>query len=257
MQKIICTCCGLEISKADRFCPNCAENNDAYEEAVATVATVSLYPNQSINKVSLKPAPVKNNQEIQKSNIPNNSNISRLAEFQIIFDLIETLKDSRIKEYTTKMEEKYNEKDELFYFYCGKFLERILKKIKYTKTPATDRQRMSYEDFCSELETKFWLNNIDYEFLKSKNIYTDWIRKFGKKDGTEFSSFKADLTDILLRTDLIDSPLMYSSFIDDVFKLYSLRSSVNHDDDNSINMNVDLDKIKTLVRVTKVLFELI
>lgn len=31
MQKIICTCCGQEISNADRFCPNCAENNEYYD----------------------------------------------------------------------------------------------------------------------------------------------------------------------------------------------------------------------------------
>ena len=41
MQKIICTCCGQEITKTDRFCPNCAENNEYYE-SVSPKNTSSL-----------------------------------------------------------------------------------------------------------------------------------------------------------------------------------------------------------------------
>ena len=86
-------------------------------------------------------------------------------------------------------------------------------------------------------------------FLKSKNIYLDWMKKYTKKNGTEYSSFKADFTDMLLKTNLIDNRLMYSSFIDDVFNLYSLRTSVNHDDDNSINIRVNKDSIIKLNKI--------
>ena len=146
----------------------------------------------------------------------------------------------------------------MFYFYCGKFLERILKKIKYSnKSTAFERKQTSHEMFCLDLDRKFFSKDIEYEFLKSKNIYSDWVRKYTKKDGTEFSSFKADLTDILLKTNLIESSSMYSSFIDDAFNLYSLRTSVNHDDDNSINIGIEKEKIVILIKVVKVLFELI
>ena len=67
-------------------------------------------------------------------------------------------------------------------------------------------------------------------------------------------SFKADLTDIIMRTDLIKSPNMYDSFLDDVFNLYSLRNTVAHDDDNVV---VNQDKLDKLTKAIRLLFELI
>ena len=45
--------------------------------------------------------------------------------------MIDSLQDNRIREYVVKLDQKFQEQDELFYFYCGKFLERLLKKIQY------------------------------------------------------------------------------------------------------------------------------
>ena len=172
--------------------------------------------------------------------------------------MIDSLQDNRIREYVVKLDQKFQEQDELFYFYCGKFLERLLKKIQYSnKSNALQRQQTTQEMFYRELDNKFAYKNIKYEFLKSANIYHDWTRKYTKRDGTEFASFKADLTDILLRTDLINSPLMYPTFIDDIFSLYSLRSAVDHDDDSSVNMNISKEKAEKLTKIVKVLFELI
>ena len=50
---------------------------------------------------------------------------------------------------------------------------------------------------------------------------------------------------------------MYPSFIDDIFNLYSLRSTVDHDDDNAINMNIEKEQVEKLTKVIKVLFEII
>ena len=50
---------------------------------------------------------------------------------------------------------------------------------------------------------------------------------------------------------------MYPSFIDDMFNLYSLRSSVDHDDDSSVNISIGQEKADKLIKVVKVLFELI
>lgn len=182
---------------------------------------------------------------------------SNLFIFQTLYRMIDSLQDNRIREYVVKLDQKFREQDELFYFYCGKFLERLLKKIQYSNTNALQRQQTTQEVFCMELDNKFCDKNIKYEFLKSANIYHDWVRKYTKKDGTEFTSFKADLTDILLRTDLINSPLMYPTFIDDIFSLYSLRSSVDHDDDRSVNMDIGKEKAEKLTKIVKVLFELI
>lgn len=183
---------------------------------------------------------------------------SSLFILQTLYRMIDSLQDNRIREYVVKLDQKFQEQDELFYFYCGKFLERLLKKIQYTnKSNALQRQQTTQEMFYRELDNKFAYKNIKYEFLKSANIYHDWARKYTKRDGTEFASFKADLTDILLRTDLINSPLMYPTFIDDIFSLYSLRSAVDHDDDSSVNMNISKEKAEKLTKIVKVLFELI
>lgn len=183
---------------------------------------------------------------------------SSLFVFQTLYRIIDSLQDNRIREYVVKLDQKFKEQDELFYFYCGKFLERVLKKIQYpNKSNALQRQQTSFDMFCREIDNKIANTNIKYEFIKSRNIYTDWVRKYTKRDGTEFASFKADLTDILLRTDLINSPLMYPSFIDDIFNLYSLRSTVDHDDDNAINMNIEKEQVDKLTKVIKVLFEII
>ena len=183
---------------------------------------------------------------------------SSLFAFQTLYRMIDSLQDDRIRKYVIQLDQKFKEQDELFYFYCGKFLERMLKKIQYpNKSNAMQRRQTTEDMFYREIDNKFYCKNIKYQFLKNKNIYADWQKKYTKKDGTEFVSFKADLTDILLRTDLVNSPLMYPSFIDDMFNLYSLRSSVDHDDDSSVNISIGQEKADKLIKVVKVLFELI
>ena len=265
VKDIFCFCCGNKIKIHDRYCTNCGENNDDYVEVAEVIKkTTSTIINQPITKVPIIPiigTKTKNNNIISATKNPavnNTNNSNRLPEFDILFNIVDPLKDARLNEYVRNLEEKFIEQDELFYFYCGKFLERILKKIKYSnKSTALERKQTSHEMFCLDLDSKFFSKDIEYEFLKSKNIYSDWVRKYTKKDGIEFSSFKADLTDILLKTNLIESSSMYSSFIDDAFNLYSLRTSVNHDDDNSINIGIEKEKIIILIKVVKVLFELI
>lgn len=263
VKDLICVCCGRKLTPNDRYCPNCGENNEDYVEVVEMNTTTSTIINQSIKKVPINPfkktTTVSNNVILSKPNYTNDGNTisNRLIEFVELYNIIEPLKDNRLKEYVKKAEEKFLEQDELFYFYLGKFLERILKKIKYDKSTAFERKQTTHEMFCLDLDNKLFSKNVEYDFLKSKNIYSDWMKKFTKKDGTEYSSFKADLADIILKTNLIDNHLMYTSFIDDAFNLYSLRTSVNHDDDNSINVGIEKEKLKTLVKVTRVLFQLI
>mgnify|MGYP004673443831 CR=1 FL=1 len=182
---------------------------------------------------------------------------SSLNVCQTLYRMINALDDNRLREYVVKLDTTFTEQNELFYFYCGKYLERIIKKIEYSKSDANVRNLTEYDTFCREIDKKLQYKNVQYNFLKSQNIYNDWKKKYGRRDGREFASFKADITDIMLRTDLVDSPLMYQTFIDDLFKLYSLRSMVDHDDDNATNIKIGQDKIERLLNATKVIFELI
>lgn len=182
---------------------------------------------------------------------------SSLNVCQTLYRMIDALDDNRLREYVVKLDTAFTEQNELFYFYCGKYLERIIKKIEYSKSDANVRNLTEYDTFCREIDKKLQHKNVQYNFLKSQNIYNDWKKKYGRRDGREFASFKADITDIMLRTDLVDSPLMYQTFIDDLFKLYSLRSMVDHDDDNATNIKIGQDKIDRLLKATKVIFELI
>lgn len=182
---------------------------------------------------------------------------SSLKVFQTLYRMIDSLNDNRLREYVVKLDAGFVEQNELFYFHCGKFLERIIKKINYNKSDTNARSWTDYDTFCREIDNKLQYKNIQYNFIKSQNIFNDWKKKYSRRDGKEFASFKADVVDIMLRTDLIDNPLMYPSFIDDLFNLYSLRSTVDHDDDNAINIKIGQDKADKLLKTTKVLFELI
>ena len=176
---------------------------------------------------------------------------------QTLYRMVDELNDNKLRKYVIELDSMFVQQNELFYFHCGKYLERILKKINYNKSDANIRNNTDYETFCREIDNKFQNKNIDYNFVKSKNIFNDWKKKFTRRDGLEYSSFKADVTDILLRTEITNNPLMYPSFINDLFNLYSLRSRVDHDDDSSRNITIKQDEVDKIVKLTKVLFELI
>lgn len=182
---------------------------------------------------------------------------SSLKEFSTLYRMIDGLNDNRLREYVIKLDSMFVQQNELFYFYLGKYLERLVKKINYNKSNASIRNSTTFDLFCRELDNKFKYKNINYNFVKSTNIFNDWKKKYSRRDGREFASFKADVTDVLLRTDLVNSSLMYPSFIDDLFSLYSLRSTVDHDDDNAINIIIEEDKVDKIIKLTKVMFELI
>ena len=182
---------------------------------------------------------------------------SSLKVFQTLYRMIDGLNDNRLRDYVIKLDSMFTQQNELFYFYCGKYLERLVKKINYNKSDANIRSNTDYETFCRELDSKLQYKNVEYNFVKSINIYNDWKKKYTRWVGREFASFKADVADILLRTDITNSQLLYPSFIDDLFNLYSLRSTVDHDDDNAINIAIEQDKVDKITKLTKVLFELI
>lgn len=83
MQKIICTCCGQEISKADRFCPNCGENNELYVENQSVQNnTQKVFIKQPINKVQITPQRQFNN-NAQKTMPQTNVNVNQKSNYVI------------------------------------------------------------------------------------------------------------------------------------------------------------------------------
>ncbi len=68
-----CSCCGQEITKNDRFCQNCGQNNEFYVEIVETTrSSITHNINQPINKV---PININNKkQTTSTTNIKSNSN---------------------------------------------------------------------------------------------------------------------------------------------------------------------------------------
>lgn len=55
MKKIVCTCCGHEMTEDDRLCPECGENNEYYVEPVIVTKPQNTqgYVNKPINKVEI------------------------------------------------------------------------------------------------------------------------------------------------------------------------------------------------------------
>lgn len=181
---------------------------------------------------------------------------SSLHACQTIYRMIDSLNDNKIRKYVIQLDSNFYEQSEMFYFYCGKYLERLIKKVSYQKSDSVVRDNTDYDTFCREIENKCRQKSMRYSWLQSQGVFNDWKKKYCRKDGKEFASFKADVADIILQTDLVSSPLMYPTFIDDMFDLYSKRSAVDHDDDNT-NVEIKQTCIEKLLKITKVLFELI
>ena len=179
---------------------------------------------------------------------------STLKNCQTLYRLIDSLNDDNMRENVVKLDTYFSQGDIICYFYGGRILDGLIKKINYNKTDSFDRNSTDINQFCYELDNKCSGTTVKYFFLKSKNIFDDWKKKYSRKDGREYMSFKADIADIILRTNLINSPNMYDSFLDDLFNVYGMRNAVDHNDDNVV---VSQDKLDKLTKAIRLLFELI
>jgi hypothetical protein len=128
--------------------------------------------------------------------------------------------------------------------------------IKYIgRSTESERQAMTYDRFRIEMDAKFCYSNIDYRRLQSEGVFKDWQkRKDIGFDGRKNVSFKADVADIVLKTNFINSQAMYPTFFTDLFKLYDDRSKADHADRDA---KVDPALIQKLEKAMKVLFQLI
>ena len=179
---------------------------------------------------------------------------STLKHCQTLYRMVDSLNDDKMRKNVVELDARFSEGNIICYLYAGKLLDGIVNRISYSKTNAYDRSETDFARFCAELDNKCQYTQVKYQFLKSRNIYDDWKKKYSRRDGKEFMSFKADLTDIILRTNLINSPNMYDDFLDEIFNLYGLRNAVAHDDDN---VTVNQEKLDKLTKAVRLLFELI
>ena len=168
--------------------------------------------------------------------------------------MIDSLNDDQMRANVVKLDTFFSRGEILCYCYGGRILDGIIKKIRYNKTDALERKSTDFSQFCCEIDNKCQKSTVKYFFLKSKNIFDDWKKKFLKRDGKEYVSFKADVADIIIRTNLISSPNMYDSFLDDLFNIYGMRNAFVHNDDN---VTVSQDKLDRLTKAVRILFELI
>ena len=181
---------------------------------------------------------------------------STLKHCQTLYRIIDSLDDDKMRKNVVELDTSFSSGDTLCYCYAGKILDSLIKRIQYSgKSTAIERASTNLTQFCNQLDNKCQHTSVKYSFLKSQNIYDDWKKKYSRRDGREYMSFKADLADIILRTDLIYSPNMYEAFIDDLFNIYSLRNAFAHDDDE--NVVVNQEKLDKLTKAVRVLFELI
>ena len=49
--------------------------------------------------------------------------------FQTLYRMIDGLNDNRLRDYVIKLDSMFTQQNELFYFYCGKYLERLVKRL--------------------------------------------------------------------------------------------------------------------------------
>ena len=182
---------------------------------------------------------------------------STLKHCDVIYRMIDTLNDDELRKDVVCLEQSFSAKQIVAYYYVGRILDTLVRDhIEYTgRTMETDRLATTYDRFCLELEAKCQYRNIEYDSLKRKGVFSNWqSRKDLRADGKKNASFKADIADIVLKTDLIASKAMYPSFFSDLFKLYDDRSKADHADRDA---KVDSSMIQNLEKTLKVLFQLI
>ena len=181
---------------------------------------------------------------------------SNLKYCQTIYRLFEPLDDDNIRENIVQLESNFSQGNKIFYLECGRLFEGIIDRVKYDKTNHSERRNTDFRQFCCEIDNKCRNTSLKYFCLKSRWIFEDWQNKY--KGGKEQHRFRADMTDIIIRTDFVKSPNMYDSFLEDLFEIWNMRNTYGHPDhkrDNNVIVNQEnLDK---MTKVCKVLFELL
>lgn len=181
---------------------------------------------------------------------------SQLGDCETLYRVIEGYNNKYLKNIVLDIYSNYSSKNEMYYLHSGKLLEGILNNINYiTKTTHQVRINTNYGMFSFCLESKCSNKSIKYKQLIKESIHNDWTKKY-KNPKKEYNSFKADVADIILRTDILDDEKMYDDFISDIFYIYDNRNTASHANEKS-NLTVDKSSIEKLTKIVRILDELI
>ncbi len=181
------------------------------------------------------------------------SSLGKLAPlFRITQNLNANALNICIKRIKTGLEENMAD---IYYQNMGKFLEGIIDDfVKYPLTKSNVcRATTDYYTLWSELDNKMRGTGIEYDKLKTDNIFGEWKKKFSQ-EGNRYNSFKASLLDIFLRSNITNSRDIYPTFVLDMFHIYNKRNEASHFNKNSLT--IDENDIDKLIKVTQVLSQL-
>lgn len=190
--------------------------------------------------------------EINKSDFA-----SSLKHCATIYRMIDSLNDDDLRKDIIRLDCHFDAEEIVSYYYIGRILDTLVRDyVDYPeRTKNSDRKKIDYDRFCLEIDAKCQNHNINYEMLKRKNIFENWrLRKDTRSDGKKDVSFKADIADIVLKTDFINLEELYPSFFEDLFQLYDERNKADHADRDA---RVSASTIQNLEKILKVLFCLI
>ena len=182
---------------------------------------------------------------------------STLKHCAVIYRMIDSLGDDQLRLDVIDLDANCSANKITAHYHVGRILDMLVRDhIEYSeRTPRNERDLMTFDRFCIEMDAKLYYTGIDYRRLQSEGVFKDWKnRRDFSYDGNKNVSFKADIADIVLKTDFIKSNAMYPSFFVDLFQLYDDRSKADH---AARDARLDTALIPKLEKVLKVLFQLI
>ena len=174
---------------------------------------------------------------------PKDSIYNKLPNCANIYRAIEKIGDRRLRTRVWRLEGYYARKDTYFYVECTKILERLLKFADYEPSDREYREYVSVERVRKMLKSKRTEADL-YHLMKDdliwrwKNKYVSRNDKFKDNPNRKTNwkprlDFKPDFLDLVLQTDLLESPLIEKESINDIWTIWSDRNRQGHDDEKS------------------------
>ena len=166
-----------------------------------------------------------------------------------LYRLVFALNNLELKKTVYKMDSLYDSRSEYFFNEVGKYLEYLIEPFK--RHNADERKSVTKEAFISEIETKCNPKNIDFKRLTYNEVYKNWLEGW--------DHFKADVADIIISTDITNSDLVYTEFVNDLFALYDLRNVNGHkkkQGDSRNDIKPSQEHLDKLLKVTKVISDI-
>lgn len=147
-----CSCCGQELTKADRFCPNCAENNEYYEFLVSEKITNSF---RSVQRESANYSQSQTINVTTKNSRTNNEQILTTISYFSNADKVKIWLES---EKLVVSETNYNDIVILVKNFIDNLIKNNLEKYNYETTKIDDllrtiNSKCSWEEYSSTSNT--------------------------------------------------------------------------------------------------------